>query len=573
MPKKNPYKKTAKLPPWALNLLKGGLILVFLWQFSTHIPEDYWSEKDLTQQAVAVEVVETVEFSQLLGTTTPLPTHYLQWADLTIYYLEPSQEFSAPFYEVPRSKVKKLANAEWNLFYKGQQLDVTDVHAVILTAEGLPIFCELEEDCLPSQLNQLEEDFELWLSLDTRLHRRFFTKIRVGTSFARNNTAIEKANIFWEKLINKEKYKEIDDLTVAKPVFKNNKYLFKWGDWERHVDRSLTEPRIQIDTATFKNLLRKEVPLLYKNDEFISFEFSVGFWDRKRWDMNCYFLRKNQHPSILDTYHCLDGLIAEANVGDFISIFIYEKEDISEQIISPEFSNGIPPFVLNGRRVRLYIALELVEDPIDKLDRPIQLATSNFRFQLHNGVQEGPIVKMDTTDVKNQELFEHYQSSGSAKIVHIPNFKTIRRVVNPGDNFIEFSDIDQTHILVDKVYAVHTFPEFYDFDILPPVIKSRGLSTVLDKTCYWLDDYINYRNPFEIQLGEEKVKLLQTTITIVPEKGEIVRYITDNPDRYDINTHLDNIPPQTSVYFNEILFERANGERLAFPLAMALHLK
>ena len=574
MPKKNPYKQTAELPAWALNLLKVVLIGVFLWQFSTNIPEDYWIDKEATNNKISIEVVETIEYSQLLGTTTPFPTHYLKWADETIYYLEPSQEFSAPFYEVSQAKIKQLANAKWNLFYKGQQLDIIDVHAVFLLADGLPIFCEgTGKECLQTQLDQLEEDFELWLSLDTREHKRFFTKIRVGSSIIHNNPAIEKANIFWEKLIDKEKFKAIDDLTVAKPVFQNNTYVFKWGDWERHVDRSLSEPRIKIDTATFKNLLRYHAPGLYKDDQYVPFRFSVGFWDRKRWDMNCYISRKNPTPSILDTYYCLDRLIEESTVGDYISLFIYEREEISNEYTGNEFTNGIPPFVLNGRRVRLYIALELVGEPIDQWDRPLELATSSFGFQLHNGLQEGPIVKMDTLEIKNQTLFDHYNTSGSAKVVHIPNFKTIRRVYNPEDNFIASSEIDHTHILVDTLYAVHTFPEFYDFNILPPIIKSRGLSMVLDKTCYWLDDYINYRNPFEILLGQEKVKLLQTNITVVPKDGDIIRYITDNPDRYDINSHLDRLPPQTSIYFDDILFERTSGEQLAFPLAVALHLK
>ena len=84
MPKTNPYKKTAELPAWALNMLKVVLIGIFLWQFSTHIPEGYWVDKDATNHSVAIEIVETVEYSQLLGTTTPFPTHYLQWADQTM---------------------------------------------------------------------------------------------------------------------------------------------------------------------------------------------------------------------------------------------------------------------------------------------------------------------------------------------------------------------------------------------------------------------------------------------------------------------------------------------------------
>lgn len=571
MSAKNPYKRTVKLPNWVMNLLKGGLIVVFLWQFYNHVPEGYWEEDKSTTEVIPIV---TIEYSQLLGTTTPKTAHYLKWGDQTIHYLEPSEDFSAPFYELSINKISELVDTEWELLYKGQPLDIININAILLAEEGLPIFCEgKNRNCLLSNILQVPKPFELWLSIETVEAKRFFTKIRIGTPNIRNNPAIEEAKTFWEKLIKKEKFKDIDDLTVAKPVFKSNRYLFKWGDWERYVDRSLTEPRIKMDTATFKKLLSNHIPSLYKENEFIPFGFGVGFWDRKRWDRSCYFTRKEQVAPIIDTYPCLETLTKEATVGDHISIFIYQEEDFLEQITGSEFTNGIPPFILNGRSVRLYIAIELVADPITPYKQSLDLSTSQFPFQLHNGLAEGSKVKMDTTLTKNKVLLDHYKTSGSAEVVHIPDYKTVRRVINKEDSFIDPFKIDKTHVLVNKVYAVHTFPEFYDFDILPPTITSRGLSTVLDKTCYWLEDYINYRDPFSIQLGAEQVKLLQTTITIIPKEGEVVKYVTDNPDRYDINAALDNISPETSIYFDEILFERTNGERLAFPLAVGLHLK
>ena len=328
-----------------------------------------------------------------------------------------------------------------------------------------------------------------------------------------------------------------------------------------------------MDTATFNNILSNHTPTLYKEDEFIPFNLSVGFWDRKRWGKGCYLARIEEAAPLIDTYPCADRFRKETKVGDKISMFIYQEEDFLEQIMGSDFTNGIPPFILNGRSVRLYIAIELVADPITPYEQSFNLSTSQFAFQLQNGLVNGSKVKMDTTLKKNKDLLNHYTASGSAEVVHIPDFQTVRRVVNKEDHFIDPISINQTHVLMDKVYAVHTFPEFYDFDILPPTITSRGLSTVLDKTCYRVEDYINYRDPFSIQLGEEKVTLLQTNITIIPKEGKVLRYITDNPDRYEINVQLDNITPETSIYFDDILFERANGERLSFPLAVGLHLK
>ena len=71
-----------------------------------------------------------------------------------------------------------------------------------------------------------------------------------------------------------------------------------------------------MDTATFKDWLRHHSPYLYKDTEYIPFSFSVGFWDRKRWDRSCHFLRQKETPSDLDTYPCLKRLIEEATVGD-----------------------------------------------------------------------------------------------------------------------------------------------------------------------------------------------------------------------------------------------------------------
>ncbi len=568
----NPYKKTKEVPPKLLHRLKVLLIMVFIGQFIYHIPEGYVQ----TAFQPKPPLIETIAYNQFqLGTLFPMSSDHIYWGNQFLpYQIADVKELDKYYYVAPVWQMQQLASQEKKISYKGQSLDLIKINAIFLKEGLAPIICEESTDstsCFSTILSEIKDDYELWLSLETT-QRQFFSKIKVGNSGAAAETATKEVRTFWKQLIKKEKFKDIDKLSVAKPVFKNNNYLFQWGDWKRHLNKHKGEPRIKMDIATFKELLEDHYPRLYTNGEFVPFYFRVGFWDRKRWDLTCRLYINSDEGSLLEDFHCLENLLNDAKVGDHISIFFYHDDDILDKI-APDNLTGTPSFILNGRRINMSLPIELIADPIDPTNAPLHLKTSQFTFQLSDLTGQQAMVRMDTTYSKNQTLLEHYQSSGTTKIVHVPNFKTVRRLIGAHDNFFSAADIDQTYTLVDKVYAVHTFPEFYDFDVFPPLIQSRGLSAVLDRTTYPLKDYTDYRNPFQIMIGSEKVKLLQINMTIIPKEGPIIRYITDNPDRYDINTHLDDLPSETSIYFDQILFERSNGEQLAFPLAVAIHLE
>ncbi len=567
----NPHKKTKKVPHWLLNRLKVLLIVVFIGQFIYHIPEGY-IQTAFQAKPPPIEIIEYNQFQ--LGTLLPAIGDYIYWGDqLLPYQIADIKELDKNYFEISNWKINQLGQDK-NISYKGQRLELTKINAIFLKDGLSPIICEESADsasCFSSILKEIGDDYELWLSLETA-QKQFFSKIKVGDSGTAATTATEEVSVFWEQLIKKEKFKDIDNLSVEKPIFQNNNYLFQWGDWQRRLNKQKGESRIKLDLATFKKLLKNKNPKLYNNGEFVPFYFQVGFWDRKRWDLTCRMSIESEKKFILDDFHCLEEVLKDAKVADHISIFLYHEEDFLDKI-APDNFTGVPSFILNGRRINLSLPMEIIADPIDPTNAPLNLRTSPFTFQLSDLTGQEAMVRMDTTLAKNQMLYEHYQSSEKTKVVHIPNFKTIRRLIGTHDNFLTAAEIDHTYTLVDKVYSVHTFPEFYDFDIFPPLIQSRGMSAVLDRTTYPLKDYVRYRDPFQIIIGSEKVKLLQTNMTIIPKEGPVIQYITDNPDRYDINAHLDNLPPESSIYFDQILFERSNGEQLAFPLAVAIHLE
>ncbi|MFK7981235.1 MAG: hypothetical protein AB8G86_14715, partial [Saprospiraceae bacterium] len=265
-------------------------------------------------------------------------------------------------------------------------------------------------------------------------------------------------------------------------------------------------------------------------------------------------------------------LVDKVEVGHTLSIFLHIKGDFIKKL-SPQSLSALPGFIVNDQYIQFSIPIEIIAENHNPNHAPLNLTTSTFSFQLNSSLGAHSIVKMDKNNPKNKSLFEHYSESESAEVVHVENFKTIRRVITTDDIFIKPTDIAHTYTLPDKVFKTETFPEFYDFNIQPPLIKLKGLSTVLDKTTYDLAQFQKSKEGFEFYLGDEKVKLLQVTFTVVPKEGKAIQYITNNFTRNDIQRRFKKITPNTSLYFDKIIFERANGERMVFPLTTALHLK
>jgi len=581
MKRKNPTKKIEEAPLWLINTLKVLLLIVFVLQFVRHIPEGYIQT---TFNSTPPEPpIETIAYHQVLGTTLPTPTNHLYWGEQFLPYQAPDlNQDTDNYYEISAWKIKQLSTQGAILSYKGQNLHLQKVHAIFLQGDLLPFTCEVTPDsvaCLDTNIQKLKDNFEVWIALETVESKIFYSKLKVGNTDTVDTIVKKEAKELWKKLIKKEVYKDIDILTVAKPVFIDNQYLFKWGEFERPINKYYWEKGIKIDLATFKEMLSNGAPKLYAEDQFIPFHFSIGFWNKKRFtwekkrnDISCNFPISEEHTSIIQTYPCFEEILDAVKAGDILSFFLYIEEDFLKDI-STNRINNVPEFILNGRKVTSFFNINIVEEAINPRNRPLELTTSEFSFQLNTLPSQKARVKIDTLNPKNKSLLKHYKNSNTTEIVHIPNFKTIRRVLTYKDQFIPESTINHTDTLVEKIYAVHTFPEFHDFDIFPPLIKSRGLSAVLDKTFYNRDYFVNYRDPFEMWLGSEKVKILQTDITLIPKEGEIIRYITDNPDRFDINRRIDLLPNESSIYFDNILFERENGEQLAFPLAVAIHLQ
>ena len=571
-------KKKPEHPDWLIYSLKGLLLFLLFWNINQQFPNGILAvtnHADTTPSTRTAPYIEEISFNQLLSTTKPKINHFMEWGTTKIPYLDPTinQEETISYITFSAQEFAKIWSDTFTLAYKGHVLTPHKINAIFIRPDSSSSTCETTTDwstCFYENLRNYQDDFALWLSIETVEQKTYFTRIKItehkNSSFIPSKETID----YWTKLINRDIHKSIDNLTVTKPVFRHHEYLFKWGDWERYAHGPRGGRRIKVGIQTFQSWIHHQ-PFLYKDSEFIPFSMSINHWDKKRRN-HCFISRKEETATLITNNECFRELVEKIEVGHTISIFFHMKEDFIKNL-SAQTLSGLPGFVFNDQYIRFSLPIEIVERDFNASNAPLNLRTTTFGFQLNSASSENAVVKLDKHHPKNKSLIKHYSESESAEIIHIEAFKTVRRVITQDDIFIHPSEIEQVYTLQDKVFKTETFPEFYDFTIQPPLIKFRGLSTVLDKTTYDLVDFHTSKERFEFYIGEEKVKLLQATFTVIPKSGKATQYITNSLNRGDIKRCLKKLKPATSLYFDKLLFERANGEQMLFPLTTALHLK
>ncbi len=578
MDKPRKKRKPNQAPDWVINSLKGLLLLLLFWNLNKQFPNGFFAltnQPDKASYVSPTPYIEKVSFNHLLSTTKPKINHFMEWGGKKIPFLDPEiMEPQDIAYQVfSEAEFAKIWIDSFTIEYKGHILRPNKLNAIFIRRDSSSLICKDENDftdCFYNNLKEYQNDFALWLSIETEEKKTFFTKIKVSENPNLLFIPNDSINHHWTQLINRDKHKSIDNLTVVKPIFRDHEYILKWGNWERYLHGPRGGRRVKVGIQEFQSWINHQ-PSLYKEDAFVPFSISVNHWNKKSWHQS--WINRPAEEEDLVSYNEDFRKIAEViKVGHTLSIFFFIKGDFIKNL-SAQTLSALPGFVFNDEYIRFSIPIEIVANNFNAHHAPLNLTTSTFSFQLNSSLGKSSIVKMDKHNPKNKSLLHHYSKSRSAEIIHVKDFITVRRVITAEDVFINPDDIGSTYTLPNKVFKTETFPEFYDFNIQPPLIKLNGLSTVLDKTTYDLAEFQNSKKGFEFYIGAEQVKLLQVTFTVVPKEGKAIQYITNNFTRNDIQRRLRNIAPNTSLYFDKILFERANGEQMFFPLTTAMHLK
>lgn len=197
-----------------------------------------------------------------------------------------------------------------------------------------------------------------------------------------------------------------------------------------------------------------------------------------------------------------------------------------------------------------------------------------FNFQLVNKRNHPTIIKLDTTNAKYRWMYDQYQEDETVKVVHIPDFKTVQRVVTFDDAVFEPENVGTTYMNENlENLNIHQYPDFYDFEGKDIELKWRETKGSISVALSDLKSFQNSKRVVpNLEISNENHEIISATIYISSSKGQAEQWIIQDWKDKRFLQKLQDIPARTSIFFTDILIKSKTGTLQRFPMNFAFNL-
>ena len=116
-------------------------------------------------------------------------------------------------------------------------------------------------------------------------------------------------------------------------------------------------------------------------------------------------------------------------------------------------------------------------------------------------------------------------------------------------------------------------PEYAAFNGEPITLTWRNMVGVLDDYRYSFEDFQATENGEAVlKIDDKEMDVVRFDLIIVPKEGKAVKYITEYTQEPEIEAYLENMEPESSIYFDKIILRTEDGSLSYFPITFVFHL-
>lgn len=222
-----------------------------------------------------------------------------------------------------------------------------------------------------------------------------------------------------------------------------------------------------------------------------------------------------------------------------------------------------------------------------------------FGFQIQEFPNQHLKIKLDTTDVAMEKIFNTYKKLDKYQIIHIPNYKTTRRYLTGKDilnidsedniGLIENKDIKNINLeLLSEFIAYNDFAvelkwgEMMTTDLRKSfsaggndgVFMENSSGQIIkfqDYDKYDLQESLGQR--FTLSQGYKTYPIKRMKVYIIPKGKTPIAYETDNINHPELEKAFLEIDKNTMILFSEIIIEYDVNELLYFPTSLLIGIR
>ena len=335
-------------------------------------------------------------------------------------------------------------------------------------------------------------------------------------------------------------------------------YHVQWGDLilplERYANPNGYRGSVDVDLATLLRTLDRPLKLIQKGEalsaELYTISKDVTWLGRPRWFAD---------PARENTTQLREAVLKELadhlREGDVLRVYLGTPD---ESIYVGAASFRVRSSTAEYEPDRWVIRTTPSADP--------------FQFQLVSQTGKPQLLRIDTTAASTRHILDLYAAKPNTKILHVPDFRTQRRVLLDEDELFQTTEIRRSEIAGGQfdLLALNEFTDLYD---KPWRLEWGDLRSYGNSDIYPLDSLrANFNRPLRLRHRSETLRLLGTEIILKTHDRAAIRYLTDDLRQVALWQELAQLPARSSIYFRNIVVETAASDTLLFPIDYAFHI-
>jgi hypothetical protein len=243
------------------------------------------------------------------------------------------------------------------------------------------------------------------------------------------------------------------------------------------------------------------------------------------------------------------------NAGDALSIRIFSKTDeVIVQSATVQIEDPAAPY-----------------HPEVDVHYPYQIE-GPFGFQVIQEPGRRPVLRLDTSNEATKDIYQLYSDNLLYKIIHIPGFKTYRRLLTGEEQLFQTKDIRKSTVLGKEIVDWTSLPEFTDFQYGATQMTWGNLLAKPSSPNYDLTTFReNFNKKPVLKTGSNTLSIKSLQLIINSEEHYPVMFVTDDLSYPVLQKALHQLRTSSTVYFSQIIVEGKDSHCYLFPQSFAFH--
>lgn len=255
--------------------------------------------------------------------------------------------------------------------------------------------------------------------------------------------------------------------------------------------------------------------------------------------------------------------------------------------ISDIFRSGIRPgdaiglHLSAGDSTIIQFAQLYIKDPYQSYTPEVRVpevrhTDDTYGFQVIQESGQRPILRVDTASGPTRHIYQLYEQNNTYRVVHIPGFKTARRLLTDRDQLFATQDIRRAEVLDTSLSDWMLLPELTGYEGLQARLDWGGMTASPESPPYhlWAFQSALGQEP-RLLIGADSFRIYGFELTISGEASRPQLFAGTAVAAAPLQKVLWQTPPASSVYFNRLVVSRpgAPDQLLLFPQAFAFHIE